>query len=69
EVNGVTLGKHEELRQNSIFNWFPFLQIALLIPLVTYIFKRQKPWFNFARVASMVVVFPGCLVVLYFTFF
>lgn len=69
EVKGVSFGKHEDLRQNSFFNWFPFLQIGLLIPLATYIFKRQKPWFNFARVASMVVIFPGCLLVLYFTFF
>lgn len=69
EKNGDSLGKHEDLRQNSFFNWFPFLQIGLLIPLATYIFRRQKPWFNFARMASFVLIFPGTLVMLYFTFF
>lgn len=69
EKNGVSLSKHEDLRQNSFFNWFPFLQIGLLIPLATYIFRRQKPWFNFARMASFVLIFPGTFVMLYFTFF
>lgn len=69
EVEGISFGTHTELRQNSIFNWFPFLQIVLLIPLATYIFKRQKPWFNFARMATFVLIFPGTILVLYFTMF
>jgi hypothetical protein len=50
-----------------MFNWFPAFQLFLLIPLLTFIFKRQKPWFNFARIASMVIVFPGMLMVIFFT--
>lgn len=59
--------KQEEIRQQSIFTWFPLFQLFLLIPLVTYIFKRQSAWFNFARIASLVLVFPGTLLVIYFT--
>lgn len=59
--------RHEEIRQRSIFTWFPALQLFLLIPLATFILKRQSPWFNFARIVSLVFVFPGTLLVIYFT--
>lgn len=58
--------RQTEIRENSIFTWFPTFQIFLLIPLLTFIFKRQKPWFNFARIASLVLVFPGTLMVIFF---
>jgi hypothetical protein len=61
-----TIRKHEEIRQRSMFTWFPAFQIFLLIPLITFIFKRQSPWFNFARILSLVFVFPGTLMVIYF---
>lgn len=67
QVNEFTVRKHEEIRQQSIFTWFPLFQILLLIPLVTFLFKRQSPWFNFARIASLVFVFPGTLLVMFFT--
>ncbi len=66
QENGNTIGNHEEIRDMSIFNWFPLFQIALLIPLFTYIFKRQSAWFNFARMGSMVLIFPGTLLVILF---
>lgn len=66
-VDGFAVKKQEEIRQFSIFNWFPFFQILLLIPLATYLFKRQSAWFNFARVASFVLVFPGTLLVIFLT--
>jgi hypothetical protein len=65
--NDSVIGSEEEIRQRSIFTWFPWFQIFLLIPLATFIFKRQKPWFNFARVVSFVFVAPGTLMVIYFT--
>lgn len=58
--------KQEEINQRSIFTWFPAFQIFLLIPLVTFIFKRQNAFFNFARIASFVVILPGTLLVLFF---
>lgn len=59
--------KIEEIRFVSIYEWFPGVQLFLLIPLVTFIFKRQRPWFNFARIASLYFVFPMTLVVIYFS--
>ncbi|MNJ85251.1 hypothetical protein D3C87_27190 [compost metagenome] len=66
QVNESVIRRHEEIRQRSIFTWFPAFQIFLLIPLITFIFKRQSPWFNFARIVSLVFVFPGTLLVIYF---
>lgn len=62
-----SLRKQEEIRQESIFTWFPWFQIVLLIPLLTFIFRRQSAWFNFARMASLIFVFPGTLLVIFFT--
>jgi hypothetical protein len=56
--------RQEEIREQSIFTWFPLFQLFLLIPLVTFIFRRQSAWFNFARIASFVLVFPGTLLVI-----
>jgi hypothetical protein len=67
EETGATISRHEEIRQRSIFTWFPAFQICLLIPLATYLLRRQSPWFNFARIASLVFVFPGTLLVIFFT--
>jgi hypothetical protein len=67
QVNETTIREHVEIRDRSIFIWFPYLQIVMLIPLATFIFKRQKPWFNFARLASMVVVVPTILLVIFLT--
>lgn len=59
--------RQKEIRQRSIFTWFPTFQVFLLIPLITFVFKRQSPWFNFARIFSLVFVFPGTLMVIYFS--
>jgi hypothetical protein len=67
EINESRIRRHEEIRWRSIFTWFPAFQLFLLIPLITFVFKRQKPWFNFARILSMFFVFPGTLLVIYFT--
>lgn len=66
ETHGV-IRSHQEIRNRSVLSWFPLFQIFLLIPLFTYIFKRQSPLFNFARIASLVFVFPGTLLIIYFT--
>lgn len=67
EVNENEIISYVEIRQRSIFTWFPLFQILLLIPLITFIFKRQSPWFNFARIASFVIVLPGALLVILLT--
>jgi len=66
KYNEFTIKKQVEIRQRSIFTWFPLFQIFLLIPLITFIFRRQSAMFNFARIASLVFVFPGTLLVIYF---
>jgi hypothetical protein len=58
---------YTEMRDRSIFSWFPFFQLFLLVPFVTFLLKRQSPWFNFARIVSFVFVFPGMLIVMFFT--
>jgi hypothetical protein len=58
--------KHEEIRQMSVFNWFPAFQIFLLIPFITYVFRRQSAWFNFTRVTSFIIIFPGTLLVIFY---
>lgn len=67
QVNESGKRRHEEIRFRSIFTWFPAFQLFLLIPLMTFVFKRQRPWFNFARLTSLYFVFPGTLMVIYFT--
>lgn len=67
KVNEFAVKRQEEIRQESIFTWFPLFQIFLLIPLLTYIFRRQSAWFNFARITSLVFVFPATLLVIFFT--
>lgn len=66
KTSETSIIRQEEIRQRSIFTWFPAFQIFLLIPLITFIFKRQSAWFNFARIASLVFVFPGTLIVIFF---
>jgi hypothetical protein len=67
KVNETKIRKQEEIRQRSIFTWFPWFQLFLLIPLMVFIFKRQSAAFNFARIASLIIIFPGTLLVIYFT--
>ncbi|GAB5416049.1 MAG: hypothetical protein Crog4KO_13670 [Crocinitomicaceae bacterium] len=59
--------RHTELRSRSIFNWFPFLQILMLVPLFTFIFKRKQIWFTFARGTSFFLVAPASLLILIYT--
>ncbi len=58
EEDDSTIRKHEEIRWRSVFEWFPALQLFLLLPLIPYFFKQERAWFNFARLASMYFVFP-----------
>ena len=61
--------RHTEYRWRSLLGWFPFFQLFALIPLATFFYKRQNSFFNFARVASLSMVFPGTLIAIYFLIF
>lgn len=50
----------------SIFDSFPLAQLLLLIPLLLWIFKRKSSFFNFMRVTSLLLIFPGALIILIF---
>lgn len=65
-TDGFGVKKYVSIRKRSIFTWFPAFQILLLIPLITFIFRQQSAWFNFARIASLYFVFPGTLMVIFF---
>ncbi len=67
--DGSVIRRQEEMRQRSVYTWFPMFQLFLLIPLITFIFKRQSAVFNFARIASFVLVLPGTLLVIFLTMF
>ncbi|MDX1446599.1 hypothetical protein, partial [Lishizhenia sp.] len=69
KIDENTSRYHEEWRHRSIFSWFPWLQIFLLIPLATFIFKRKSPWFIFARIISLVFVLPGTVMVIIFAMY
>ncbi|MCR9174154.1 MAG: hypothetical protein NXI10_16775 [bacterium] len=62
--NGSTR-RHTETRWGTVLAWFPFFQLLALILLFTFIFKQRKPWFNFARIASLYMAFPGTLLAVY----
>jgi hypothetical protein len=64
--NGDEIVEYVEIRSRSIFTWFPFVQLLLFIPLFTYIFKRQSPWFNFGRIVSYIVVLPSAFMIIFF---
>ncbi len=52
-------------RTRSVFNWFPYIQLALMIPLFTFLFKRPQQWFVFSRMLSMFLIIPGTLLMLF----
>lgn len=63
EVSENVVLRESTIRRRSIYTWFPYFQIIMLIPLATFLFKRQKPWFKFARIASMVLITPAIILV------
>ncbi len=69
EFDAHTLGDRERFiayEWISIFEWFPYLQIMLLIPLLVFLLKRQAAWFTFMRYLCLLLIYPGSLVILYF---
>lgn len=50
----------------SVYEWFPLLQIGLLIPLFVFLFKREQAWFTFMRMTSIIIIMPAAVVILLF---
>lgn len=56
-----TRTKHVVARRISIYSYFPFLQLVLLIPIVVYLYKRPNPIFKFGRMLCFLLIFPASL--------
>lgn len=64
-VTPLTRIRKYATKRVSIYDWFPLTQVFLFMPLLVLLFKRQKPWFNFAQMACFILIFPGSLILLY----
>ncbi|MEX1001152.1 MAG: hypothetical protein WDZ35_03475 [Crocinitomicaceae bacterium] len=53
------------VKRISIFEWFPFLSIGLLVPLFVVLFKRPQPLFKFSRYLCWLIVYPGSLLLFF----
>ena len=54
------------VRRGSVFDWFPFLTIGLLIPVFVFFFKQPKPWFRFMRGMCMILIYPGSVFLFFY---
>lgn len=61
-----TVERMEYVHYKSIFNWFPYLQIVMLIPIGVFKFRQSKSWFIFARGLCMGIIYPCLLLLLVF---
>jgi hypothetical protein len=55
-------------RYNSVYSFFPFIQIVLLIPVFIVWYRRPSPLFKFGRTLSIVLIFPASIYLLFVTF-
>lgn len=56
----------EYAHYKTIFTWFPYLQIAMFIPLAVFIFRQPKSWFIFARGMCLGIIYPLLITLLVF---
>jgi len=52
-------------RQNSVYDYFFFIQIVLLIPLFLVWYKRPSGLFKFGRMVCLVLIFPASVYLLF----
>lgn len=64
----LTLTNFYTWRYNSVYSSFPFIQLALLIPVFIVWYKRPSPLFKFGRTLSIVLIFPISIYLLFVTF-
>lgn len=55
-------------RLNSIYSYYVFIQLVLLIPLFVVWYKRPSPLFKFSRMLCLVLIFPAGIYLLFVTF-
>jgi hypothetical protein len=49
---------HCSSRRFSIYEYFPLVNIAFLIPIVVVVFKRRSSWFKFMRFVCWLIIYP-----------
>ncbi|MBL7898121.1 MAG: hypothetical protein JNJ99_06275 [Crocinitomicaceae bacterium] len=59
---------YEEWKFNSIYTYFIFIQITLLIPVFIVWYKRPTPLFKFGRMLCLILIFPASVFLLFVTF-
>lgn len=55
-------------RYNSVYSFFPFIQLLLLFPIFIVWYKRPAPLFKFGRGFCIGFIFPASIYLLFVTF-
>jgi len=58
---------YNEWRLNSVYEYFIFIQIVLLIPIFLVLYKRPSGLFKFGRMMCLVLIFPASVYLLFVT--
>lgn len=54
-------------KESSLFSYFIFIQIVLLIPIFFVFYKRPSPLFKFGRMLCLILVFPASIYLFFVT--
>ena len=63
----LTYTDYTEWRYNSVYGYYVYIQIVLLIPLGVFLYKRPTPLFKFARMLCLVLIFPAGIYLFFVT--
>ena len=59
--------QYDEWKLNSVYEYFVFVQIVLLIPVFFVWYKRPTPLFKFGRMVCLILIFPASVYLLFAT--
>jgi hypothetical protein len=63
----LTLTDYDAWRRNSVYEYFIFIQVILLIPFCVMLYKRPSGLFKFGRMTSLILIFPASIYLLFVT--
>lgn len=63
----LTFTDYTEWRYNSVYSYFIFIQLVLLIPIAVVLYKRPTGLFKFGRMLCLVLIFPASIYLLFVT--
>lgn len=64
----LTYTEYDVWRFNSIYSYYVYIQITLLIPLLVLWYKRPTAMFKFGRMLCLFLIFPASIYLLFVTF-